>query len=147
MSDAAFQDGDFADDERRILEILLDHDGTATTKQLEELTDLNSGQIYYRLDKLESGGWITVQEGSGSRDGPGRPPKEAVLTRRSLDLVDLDERAGAIVVAGGSEADVSVIREQLDAARGEIDAVSERIDDLAATLGDLADAIDGLDED
>jgi hypothetical protein len=70
-----------------------------------------------------------------------------VLTRRSLDLVDLDDREGAIVVAGGSEADVSVIREQLDAARGEIDGVSDRLDELAATLGDLADAIDGLDED
>lgn len=146
MSDEPFGEDDFADDERLILEILLENGGAATTKELEERTDLNSGQIYYRLDKLESGGWIDVQAGSGSRDGPGRPPKEAVLTRRSLDLVDLDDRDGAIVIAGGSSADVSVIREQLDDARDEVADVAGRLDELTETLEGLADAIDALDD-
>lgn len=145
MSVTAIESDDIAEDEQRILGIILDNGGVATTTELEEGTDLNSGQIYYRLDKLESGGWIAVQEGSSSRDGPGRPPKEAVLTKRSVESIDLEEREGAIVVAGGASADVSVLREQLDEARDEIGAFEDTVEQLTGTLDALADAVDALD--
>lgn len=145
MAATTFESVDLAEDEQRILDIVLAQGGMATTKELEDETDLNSGQIYYRLDKLESGGWLAVQEGTASQDGPGRPPKEAVLTRRSIDLVDLDELDGAVVVAGGSSADVSVLREQLDEARDEIAGFEDAVDALTGTLDELADAVDALD--